>query len=220
MGEAELALNGFRRERGLLWPDYDRRCAEVTFAETDDGLPRVLQHVEHRRIVVQAGGNCGQMVRPLAAEFGAVYTFEPDPKNFVALTVNTAHLLNVFRFQAALGIQRGPRGMADGDGRFPGVNCGALYMSGLGIIPTVRIDDLGLLTCDLILLDIEGSERAAVAGAAATIARCRPVIVIEDKGLGTKFYGEGQDEAEAHLIERHGYRRAARIRNDTVMVPA
>lgn len=220
MGQAELVLTGYRRERGLLWPDYDQRCAQVTFAETESALPQVLQHVRQRRAVVQAGGNCGQMVLLLAAEFGAVYTFEPDPRNFVALTINTSHLSNVCRFQAALGAQRHSRGMADGDAKFPGVNCGALYMSGLGIIPTIRIDDLGLRCCDLLLLDVEGGEAVAIDGAAETVARCRPVIVIEDKGLGVQFYGEQPHAAETHLIEAHGYRRAARIKNDFVMVPA
>src|SRR5688572_21888165 len=118
MGEGELVLSGFRRERGLLWPAYDRRCAEVTFEETDRALPRVLELVSQRRVAVQAGGNCGQLVRPLAEAFVAVYTFEPETRNFVALTVNTAHLPNVFRYQAALGAFGGElRGMADGDAR-------------------------------------------------------------------------------------------------------
>lgn len=222
MGETELALSGYRRELGLLWPDYDRRCAQVTFAETDAALPKVLGYVVDRRVVVQAGGNCGQMVGPLAAEFGVVYTFEPDPRNFVALAVNTASLSHVFRFQAALGArdERGRlRGLQNGDRAHPD-NCGAWYMSGDGLIPTLAIDDLGLSVCDLLLLDIEGAELPALRGAGETIAHCRPVIVIEDKGLGVQFFGQAPHAAQAHLIEAHGYRRAARIKNDTVLVPA
>jgi FkbM family methyltransferase len=222
MGDGQLALKGYRRERGLLWPDYDHRCAEVTFAEVAAALPRVLEMVNDRRVVVQAGGNCGQMVRLLAEAFEAVYTFEPDPQNFVALTINTAHLPNVFRYQAAVGACRwyGPRGMVDGDAKFPGANCGALYMAGEGKVPTIYIDDLGLRICDLMMLDVEGGERSAIESAEITIGRCRPVIVIEDKGLGAQFYGEEPHAAERRLAEHHGYRRAARIKNDTVMVPA
>jgi FkbM family methyltransferase len=219
MDQAGLALTGFRRERGLLWPDYDRRCAEVTFSETDDAVPRLASWLGHRRVAVQAGGNCGQLVRQLAAGFEAVYTFEPDPRNFVALTVNTAHLANVYRYQAALGLMRGLRGMADGDDKFPGVNCGALYVSGEGRVPVLKVDDLGLPACDLLMLDVEGGELRALQSAEQTIAQHRPLAVIEDKGLGARFYGERPHAAEQWMVERHGYRRATRIKNDTVLVP-
>jgi FkbM family methyltransferase len=220
MGESKLELTGYRREQGLLWPSYDTRCAEVTFRECEAILPRLLPHVPRRRAVLQAGGNCGQLVRMLAGEFGAVYTFEPDARNFVALTVNTAEWQNVFRYQAALGEKATQlRGMASGDKHFPDVNCGALYMNGGGLIPTLTIDHLALPELDLVFLDIEGGERAALAGGAETLDRCRPIVVIEDKGLGGQFFGEHPGAAELHLIQRHGYKRLARIRHDTILGP-
>lgn len=217
MGQTALELTGFRRERGLLWPAYDRRCAEVTFTETSDALPHILSHVPSRRAVVQAGGNCGPMVRQLAPLFEAVYTFEPDPLNFVALTVNTAELRNVHRYQAVLGRERGPVGLSQGDSKHP-ENCGALFANGPGPIPTLRIDDLGLSACDLLLLDVEGAEHQALLGAEATLA-LKPVVVIESKGLGARFFGEAVDAAEAYLQAR-GYRRAEKIKADLVMVSA
>jgi FkbM family methyltransferase len=218
MDQTPVELKGFRRERGLLWPAYDERCAAVTFAETEGALPQILAHVPERRVVVQAGGNCGPLVRQLAPVFGSVYTFEPDPLNFVALTVNTAEHRNVHRYQAALGSGRGTIGLAQGDARFP-ANCGALYASGAGSIPTLTIDDLGLQVCDLILLDIEGAEARALAGAAWTVEAFRPVVVIEAKGLGARFFDEEPDTAERWLLER-GYKRAAKIKADLIMVPA
>lgn len=218
MDTAKLAIAGFRRERGLLWPDYDKRCAEVTFAETERALPLVLEHVQDRRVVVQAGGNCGPLVIELARQFLDVYTFEPDPQNFVALTVNTAAYRNVHRYQAALGFTRGTRSLAQGDDAHPD-NCGALYVAGDGPIPTLAVDDLGLASCDLLMLDIEGSEAKAIRGASSTISACRPVIVIENKGLGERFFQEAGQEAKWR-IEGLGYRVARRIKNDLVMVPA
>lgn len=212
-----MEIAGFRRERGLLWPAYDERCAQVTFSETDHALPQILAHVQQRRVVVQAGGNCGQMARELAPLFEQVYTFEPDPLNFVALTVNTAAHRNVHRYQAVLGCQRDLVSLRQGDARFP-ANCGALYAGPFGPIPTLRIDDLGLEVCDLILLDVEGAERVALGGAEVLLENTQPVVVIEAKGLGTRFYGELADAAESYLIER-GYRRAQKIKADLVMVP-
>lgn len=48
-------------------------------------------------------------------------------------------------------------------------------------VPGQAIDDLGLADLDLLKLDVEGHEHAALLGAAKTIARCRPVILIEEK---------------------------------------
>jgi FkbM family methyltransferase len=152
--------------------------------------------------------------------FGTVYSFEPDPLNFVALTVNTADLPNVFRYQAALGIERGAlRGLKNGDRKFP-ANCGAWYVEGEGSIPTLAIDDLGLAACDMILLDVEGGEYSALRSAHETIARCKPVVMIEDKGLGETFYSERPGAAVTLLIKEHGYRIAAHYKNDKVLVPA
>jgi hypothetical protein len=52
-------------------------------------------------------------------------------------------------------------------------------VSGVGPIPTMRIDDLALPRCDLIYLDVEGEELNALKGAMETIERCKPVIVYE-----------------------------------------
>ena len=85
MGASRVDLDGYRTERGILWPAFDKRCAEVTFNEVDHLMPVILAYVENPGVAIQAGGNCGQLVRLLAKSFGAVYTFEPDPRNFVAL---------------------------------------------------------------------------------------------------------------------------------------
>lgn len=216
MDRPALELRGFRRERGLLWPDYDRRCAEVTFAETSNSIPKILPYLTKFRSAVQAGGNCGQLVRLIAKAFRSIYTFEPDHLNFVALTVNTAEFKNVFRFQSFLGCERKLSGIEQGDKKFP-QNCGALFSSGSGSIPTMKIDDLGLSDCDLILIDIEGAEASAIKGAMETISRSRPVIVIEDKNLGVEFFGEMPHAAEKLLLDV-GYRKADRVGLDTIMV--
>lgn len=222
MDIAELGLSGYRRENGLVWPDYDRRCAQVTFQETGETISR-LRAMPRRRVCVQAGGNCGQLVRELAGLFEAVYTFEPDAKNFVALAINTADRPNVFRFQAALGDDwaRGTlRGMASGDDKFPETNCGALYMDGAGLIPTMAIDDLALSGVDLIMLDIEGGELSALRGAVRTIFNSNPLVVFESKGLGAKFYGEPKNGPEEYLARMHRYRVRERLKIDTVMEAA
>jgi FkbM family methyltransferase len=215
-----IEIEGFRREQGLLWPAYDRRCAEVTFRETGRLIHEIRERTEQGSVAVQAGGNCGQLVLELYKHFDRIYTFEPDRQNFTALTVNTAHLGGVYRFQAALGSNaRQLRGMADGDRKYQGLNCGALYMTGSGGIPTLTIDDLALPRCDLIMLDIEGGEAMAILGAANTIERCKPLVVLEDKSLGTKFYGEELGFARRLLAGQHDYEQVFHLDNDYFMSP-
>jgi hypothetical protein len=46
-------------------------------------------------------------------------------------------------------------------------------------IPMLTIDSLGLDSCDLIQLDVEGFEQYAIMGANATIQKFKPVIIAE-----------------------------------------
>ena len=151
----------------------------------------------------------------LAKEFETVYTFEPHPLNFVALTVNTAHLPNVVRTQAALGVMPDLIRLELASHEL--ANCGAFYVASGGQIPVVRIDDFQYPACDLLYLDIEGFELNALQGAVKTIIRHRPTIVIEDKGLSEK-YGSQQGDAEKWLAGI-GYVVAERVHKDVVLTP-
>ncbi len=75
---------GYRIERGLLWPVEDRGAADVLFSQVSS-LARVYPHVRKFEVAVQAGGNCGLWPRELGQKFETVYTFEPDPVNFRCL---------------------------------------------------------------------------------------------------------------------------------------
>jgi FkbM family methyltransferase len=209
-----IEIEGFRRERDLLWPMYDRECARAVFGETAKLAP-VVELCKKRDVVVQAGGNCGVFPLALSQLFGNVYTFEPDPANFVALAVNTANVPNIVKMQAALGDKPQLVGLINDENE----NCGSLRITFKGIVPTLRIDDLGLFDCDLIYLDIEGRELSALMGARKTIQNKKPVIVIEDKGLSS-HYGVPQGAAVLWLQETFNYRVHSKLARDVVLVPA
>jgi FkbM family methyltransferase len=209
--DAVIDFKGFRNERGFLWPATDTECAAVVF-DTAVDLDHAMPHVKGRSLVVQAGGNCGIWPRWLADRFDVVLTFEPDHLNFTALAANTHDKPNVIRMQSALGHTPRMIGLAREAG-----NCGAHFVSGGGIVPTIRIDDLALPACDLIVLDIVGAEIDAHMGAVKTIAKYLPVIVIEDKGLSERF-GHKQGDAERWLAGAFGYTVTARPHRDVVLV--
>lgn len=200
---------GYRIERGLLWPAEDRGAADVLFAQVS-GLACVYPHVREFKVAVQAGGNCGLWPRELGQKFETVYTFEPDPVNFRCLCAN-APAENIYKFNAALGTVRQSVGLQ----RRPD-NVGAHRISGRGAIPTLRLDDLTLAACDLVYLDVEGYELFALQGGRAVIGDFRPTIVIEDKGV-SEHYGVAKGEATAWLAKHFGYRVAETIDKDVVL---
>lgn len=190
---------------GWVFPESDVDCAPAMFATIGD-LEAIYPHVTAFDVVVQAGGNVGMFPARLAERFKFVYTFEPDADNFNCLAHN-AMLTNIIKFQAALGNRHECVKLWTNP-----VNVGAHYVDGTGEIPTLMIDDLNLPTCNLIMLDVEGYETAALKGAAATLQKFRPCVVIEEKGHGTR-YG---DEKATDYLEALGYREAARVHRDIV----
>lgn len=157
-----------------VWPKYDIETQEY-LNRYDDSPDVIASHVENRGIMVQAGGNCGYYVKKFAKMFDTVYTFEPDPLNFICLTINTSLCKNVYRYQACVGDQHQMVSMATLDDQ-----CGALHIGQeAGLTPTLTIDDLNLPGCDLIQLDTEGFEYYGLLGAKNTIDKYHPIICIE-----------------------------------------
>jgi FkbM family methyltransferase len=204
-----------------LWPGYDEKCAAVVFKMASD-LDVILKLVPGRHTVVQAGGNCGVWPRALAPLFERVVTFEPDKRNYECLMHNTREFPNVVAFNYALGDVAGWGTMETPDHETD--NCGALQFvpsitdSADGRVPMMRVDALGLDKCDLLYLDIEGFEIPAINGAAETIAKTRPVIALEDKGLSQR-YGYAKGDVVNLLEDKFAYRVVQRIHRDVILAP-
>jgi FkbM family methyltransferase len=210
MDMSETPSGIVKREDGFFWPADDAWCHKVIHSELPD-LDAAIGLTKGRTLAVQAGGNVGVWASRLAAHFATVYTFEPDATNYECLKRNVP--LNVKCQQAGLGAEPGRVGMALVQG-----NAGAHYLSGPGPIPIVTIDSLDLTTCDLLILDVEGSEPAALRGAEQTIRQYRPVIMFEEKGLSERYYNIKRGTAE-EFLKGLGYRVANRVRADVIMVP-
>ena len=186
--------------QGWLWPrkdgggDIEGAQSCWHYMLTHQGVPEgASAHCVQHRVAVQAGGNCGFYVRRYAELFDMVYTFEPDPVNFLCLAHNVTHA-NVIKIQAALGDRH--QGISTA---CTTADIGGTHVSGQGPIPTLRIDDLDLPMCDLIHLDIEGYELFALKGGRKTIAQHRPVIVLEYFAPWAQRYGTDLAELEQWL---------------------
>lgn len=171
----------FLNSEGWYWPKHDGGGGDQNQAgscwfglSTTAYIPNsVARYTTGRRVVIQAGGNCGFYVKKYAQLFNFVYTFEPDPINFYCLNLNVTEP-NVLKYQACLGNNR--QGVTISNFM---ADIGASHVVGSGAIPTMRIDDLSVHACDLIHLDIEGYELHALHGAIDTINKFHPVIALE-----------------------------------------
>ncbi len=192
---------------GLWWPDHDVDCHKaIGFL---DDLQRCLElvPVERRKTCLQAGGNMGVWANYLAPLFVEVWTVEARLENYLCLVRNIRQP-NIRPIWAALGNRPGTTGIWCDP-----TNAGAARVEGDGRVPVITIDELGLQDCALITLDVEGYEPFAVEGAKETIERCRPVLLIEDRGHSERF---GYKGGWSHSIAGYTNRKLGR---DTVLIP-
>ncbi len=217
------AITAINPERyGWDWRAFHGSPRNLAINHRDlQSVDRLLPFLLARRVAVQAGGNLGIFPKRLAQLFQAVYTFEPAPDLFAILNHNAPER-HIVKLQAALGDVRGVSGLSrvrrDGKDHLSGHE-GLTHLAGPGIVPTLRIDDLGLPICDLIYLDIESSEAAALRGARETMARCRPVLAIEIHASNTQLNGLTTDAFRACIVG-YGYRFVTTFLSDDVFLPA
>lgn len=161
---------------------------------------------------IEVGANIGTHTVPLARKAGAggrVFAFEPQPVVFQNLCANLAlnGLVDVHAFNAGCGGALDeiafPRIDYAAEGNFGGVSLADLPhadRSGAVRVPIVRLDDAcPVEALALLKIDAEGMELAVLEGAAALLARCRPVLYVEN---------DRQEQSKALIahIRGHDYR--------------
>lgn len=182
-----------------------------------DHLEMALKHCRQFRTAVDGGAHVGTWSAAMALRFKKVMAFEPAPDTFECLAENVQGIANVSKFMLALGATQCSGRISDDPSR-PG-NTGArhLNVSCPGAVQIVPLDDFNLLDLDFLKLDVEGYELHALTGAAATLHRCKPVVLIECKKFKPARFGVDA-EAAASFLNSTGYREIARVRNDRVFV--
>ncbi len=146
--------------------------------ETHRLIPALLQELGGN--LVHAGTFFGDMIPTFARTGARIYAFEPVLENYVLarMCVIENELDNVLLFHSALGEDQGSVRMDTGTGVHRG---GGSKVGGSGQISTqLSIDSVSPENVSIIQLDVEGYELPALKGAAKTIERDKPVILIED----------------------------------------
>lgn len=137
-------------------------------------------------VALDVGANIGALTVPLAqivGPTGAVIAIEPQRAVHQLLCANLAlnDIGNVHAVHAAAGQAPGRTFVPPSDYSKPG-NFGGTELNDQAGEPVsvITIDGLRLPACHFMKIDVEGREQSVIAGAAETIARCRPTLYIEN----------------------------------------
>ncbi len=175
-----------------------------------------MQFVKDRRTAIDAGAHVGTWTRLMSVLFDRVISVEPAPDTFECLQANVRRfgLKNVDALNVAVGASHGFVSVAwDGNPAFK-KNTGGRHIEKGGPIRLETIDQWNLPNLGFLKMDIEGSEPSCIIGASLTIARCKPVVLYEDKGF-CRRYGHAKD-APKTLLQSLGYVRRARVDHDEI----
>ena len=189
-------------------------------------------HKRRLGVCIDVGAHCGLWSMHLVTYFKKVEAFEPVGLHADLFEVNVVEQ-NYTLYRYALGTEEkritiqtaddqtgsahimmeGREDDARSDGRW-----------GLGEILTYpdlwmrTLDSFEFERVDLIKIDVEGWEHLVVAGGEATIRRCKPWFVVEQKGNERKGYGFARNAA-ADLLHDWGWRDVRVIAGDHIMRP-
>lgn len=195
---------------GLWWPEMEGEDIEPLFRHMLRRVTDVdvaMRYVMTKGVAVQAGGFNGWWARRLAKFFEIVYTFEPVKQQYDCLLKNTASCPGVIATQCLLGPQN------DARVQFAARRGGRTRVTpdGADNARQLAIDELDLVRCDAIYLDVEGYELDILRGAKATMQRFKPVVTLEVKETTHASYDD-------YMLQR-GYRVAEQVHGDVVYVP-
>ncbi len=174
----------------MLYPPKDQYVGRSfkEYGEFSQGeMDLFAQFVQHGAIVLDVGANIGAHTIPLAqlvGSGGVVVAFEPQPVLHRILCANLVlnSIPNVLTYAMALGDCEGDCLVPDLDYSQPN-NFGGIAIDMVEegeVVPLGMLDTFQLERVDFIKLDVEGYESKVLAGAAETIARCRPIMYIEN----------------------------------------
>jgi FkbM family methyltransferase len=186
--------------KGEVVTDAEHHCKQTFLAS--------LPYLRGTNNAVDIGCRDGEYTRYLQRQFPHVYAFDARMRKSFGHNVDVER---VTHFVCALGDAAGEIEMYGGT-HDPAIN------PIRSVVRCFTLDSFQLSNVDYMKIDVEGFERKVLAGAEYTIARWRPVIVIEQNDV--RMAGEEPYAAKTWLEER-GYRHVATCPRgwDHIMIP-
>jgi len=190
------------KDNKWVWPEADENSWKYQ-NEYGELASKIIPYIKDKKIMIQAGGNCGYLLNSFTEYFEIIYTFEPDPVNFYCLNQNITSP-NVIKMQCCVGNNPTPVAVQQLIRPDRPNDTGGVHIAGPGYIPTIVIDNLNLTGCDLIQLDVEGYELNALLGAINTIKKYKPVLCVEFCEKWLNRYNDNSEKILS-LLDNLGY---------------
>jgi FkbM family methyltransferase len=212
-----------REDYGWWFPDIESHFPKMLKKSVDKGGPAEYQHkvrdlsiqlCKNRRVALDVGANVGLWTRSLVQHFDSVIAYEPVLMFHECLTKNVT-APNLLLHSIALGNENTTANMNITEG-----NTGHTHIDpnsmGQGTTTVRTLDSFDYEHIDYIKLDCEGFEYRVLQGAANTVTRCRPVIVIEQKPHDAYSSQYGQFAA-IDLLKSWGMIKLDQVKDDWIM---
>lgn len=208
-----------RSAYGWVLPGSDRHFREyLASAPKVEGrrmyqpqhIHQALQICRMRRLAVDVGAHVGFWSYYLALSFASVHAFEPN-ELFAHCFERNVRAKHVVLHRVALG-EAEKKVELEVDAQ----NTGATHVRAgkPGSIPMRRLDDYRLAGIDFLKVDVEGYERLVLDGGRETLARCKPVVIIEQKDFAGRYGAERF--AASELLQSLGAVLLAQVVQDFV----
>lgn len=205
-----------KQVNGVWLPDHEEHLyayagngpfGEWTYQKNK--LDVAMRYVRKRGVAVDVGGHCGIWARELCKLFAQVHSFEPVKDHRDCYEQNQRST-NWTLYPYALGEKDGRAGYETKPG-----SSGDTWLTEGGTVEVKKLDWFDL-SPDLIKLDCEGYELFALKGGEATLRKCRPVVIVEQKPGHASRFGLGDTDAVSWL-QGLGYTLKREIVGDFVL---
>lgn len=171
-----------------------------------------LTHVKRKKVAIDIGAHIGLWSYNMSHDFDRVICFEPLPSHIDCWKMNMFGCENAELYEVALGDKKGSISLSE----MTNGSSGDTHITGDGNIPMITLDSLHVMWVDFIKIDCEGYELNVLKGAQNLLKRCKPVIVVEQKGDMAEKYGLEKLGA-VNYLEKLGYSVKSEIAGDYIL---
>jgi FkbM family methyltransferase len=135
---------------------------------------------EQDMLVLDIGANIGCISQALEFSGFQVVSFEPQPEVFNVLQKNMLGICYNLGLGSKFETAKMPKIRYDDKNNLGGMSIGSRGILGTIDVEVRTLDSFNFENVGLIKIDVEGYEEEVLRGAVETIARCKPILYIED----------------------------------------
>jgi FkbM family methyltransferase len=143
-----------------------------------------LPHIKQFRVAVDVGGHVGFWTSQFLKRFEKVHAFEPVAQFRECLAANVREVNKLELYAVALGAKSGEVFMSVDPADSGGTHVERMASpidDDPAIVSMRTLDSYAFQDVDFMKLDCEGYELEVLKGAAETLKRCKPTIIVEQK---------------------------------------